>query len=301
MHGTIDLIDCLRSNIDNPQHVVLADIHNRSPDVDERAAARTLELMIRIWLTISVRLECTTVTRVQPDASTIDWPLQVSLRDAVQSQFLLPSVDDWPAKSCGTQLDPSFTTSSLIDVCCVDLAWTNNLAEHLNFDKRRRILTVYEHKICLLNHVKATDSPVPHAVLYEAIDTLNLLFPFGHALTRELLRQEGRMALYRLGTCNRGRTLTLSEYKTWGPQLAELVELFNEPPRHWWQLLSDKRNLRDWATFWIGMLVLILTLVSIGFGTVSSVYTIKQYNLALAQACASGNAAEQIPGYCAER
>ncbi|KAH8742785.1 hypothetical protein F5882DRAFT_423926, partial [Hyaloscypha sp. PMI_1271] len=58
------------------------------------------------------------------------------------------------------------------------------------------------------------------------------------------------------------------------------------------------RNVAGWATFWIGILVLILTLVSIAFGTVSTVYAIKQYELALAQACSTEGAAQLLPNYC---
>lgn len=139
---------------------------------------------------------------------------------------------------------------------------------------------------------------IPQTILQEAIDTLNFLFPFGHGPTRELLRREKKMSLYRLGFCDRARMLALADYDVWQARVANLVEVFNEPPRDLRQLLSDRRNVMEWATFLIGMLVLILTLVSIAFGTVSTVYAIKQYELALAQACVAEGAAELLSRFC---
>jgi len=92
--------------------------------------------------------------------------------------------------------------------------------------------------------------------------------------------------------------LALADYDVWRARVANLVEVFNEPPRDLRQPLSDRRNVMEWATFWIGMLVLILTLVSIAFGTVSTVYAIKQYELALAQACVAEGAAELLSRFC---
>ena len=139
----------------------------------------------------------------------------------------------------------------------------HNLADQLSFDKRRCIITVYEHKICLLNHSKDPDSLIPHTTLYGAIDTLNLLFPFGDSSTHELIHREQKMPLYRLGFCNRPRMVALADYDVWRTRLADLVEVFNELPRDLKQLLNDRRNVSGWATFWIGIFVLMLTLVSV--------------------------------------
>jgi hypothetical protein len=180
----------------------------------------------------------------------------------------------------------------------VKIQWTDNLVDHLNFDKRRRILSVYEHKICLVNHLKGKDSTIiPHAVLQEAIDTMNLLFPFADVQTRDLLSKESK-PFYGLGSDMRGRMLNLSDYDVWRNRVSVLVDVFNEPPRDFRQLISDRRKLIDWVTLWIGILVLVLTIVSIASGTVSSVYAIKQYELALAQACSGADLPAQLERLC---
>jgi hypothetical protein len=168
----------------------------------------------------------------------------------------------------------------------------------LRFDRKRRILTVYRHKICLINHAKGPQPAIiPLPILEETIDTFNLLFPFGDAASRALLERE-KQPFYSLGNCDRNLKLNLSHYVQWGNKLAELCEGFNEPPRYWRQLVSDRRNVMDWATFWIAVLVLLLALVSIAIGIVAMVYTIKQYELALAQACSVSNAPKLLPRFC---
>ncbi|KAI9866805.1 MAG: hypothetical protein M1813_000747 [Trichoglossum hirsutum] len=73
---------------------------------------------------------------------------------------------------------------------------------------------------------------------------------------------------------------------------------FEEPPRNWWQLFSGRRNKLQWATFWIAVLVLMLALIGLAGNTVPAVYSVKQYNLALAQACSASEATALLPGFC---
>lgn len=285
--GTIDLIPILRDNISEPRGKLVDKFAHRFPNVQAPALLRTIELVIRLWLTIRVSLNDIHAASPQANHGMLEWPAEISLIEAVQSQFFSLDSASNTNKSLSPILDPSFAASTLIDVFGIKLSWTSNLMDHLRLDKRHRVLTVYEHKICLLNHIKGNDSPFPVELLQESIDTLNLLFPFGHGPTRELLRRENKMALYGLGTCNRERRLNIGDYRAWRTQITSLIEIFNEPPRNWWQLFSDRRDLREWATFWLGPMVLILTVVSIINGTVSSVYAVKQYNLSRLQAYAA--------------
>ncbi|KAF2437359.1 hypothetical protein P171DRAFT_526926 [Karstenula rhodostoma CBS 690.94] len=283
----IDLICTLKENMSEPRYDILLKFREQFPNVDDHSLNRTIELVARLWLTAKAALDVGVPATMHTNYGTLEWPTEVSLKEAVQSHFSDVDATDIRDESLGPGLDPSFTASTLVEICGIKLSWTSNLMDHLRLDKRHRVLTVYEHKICLLNHTKGIDSPLPLDLLHETIDTLNLLFPFGHGPTRELLRRENKLALYGLGTCNRTRRLGIGDYRIWRTQITSLVDVFNEPPRNWWQLLSDRRDLREWTTLWLGLMVLVLTIVSIVTGTVSSVYAVKQYNLARAQACAA--------------
>jgi hypothetical protein len=164
------------------------------------------------------------------------------------------------------------------------LYWTDHLTDHLRLDPKRQVLMVYKHKICLLNHLKSRSGcPIPQRVLEEAIDTLNLLFPFGDPQTKQLLSKEKQREFYGLGGCGRERQLDLSRYGYWREELDDLVESFQRPPRTWRQLAIDQRDFKEWATFWIAVMVAILTFVSIPCNVIQATYSVKAYNAAVAR------------------
>ncbi|KAL1637732.1 hypothetical protein SLS58_009159 [Diplodia intermedia] len=113
----------------------------------------------------------------------------------------------------------------------------------------------------------------------------------------EILLREQNKPIYALGRCGRQRILEIDRYTFWGHRLSDLLDAFEAPPRDIWQRLKNQRNFNDWAKFLIGLLVLVSTVVSIVTGTVSTVYLIKQYNLALTQDCAEEDAARTLPGF----
>jgi hypothetical protein len=293
---TLELITDVRANAGEPKSLVLQRLRSKVGSVHLEAVTRSLELTARLWLTINID---SPAIAVGPVLRSVDWPEDSSLRELVQAQFTAHQVSEaLPEKENIHSIDDNFNAASLVGICGVKIHWTHNLADHLNFDKHRGVLSVYEHKICLINHLKDTDSTIiPYAVLQEAIDTLNLLFPFGNLQARELLSNE-RKPFYGLGFDKRKPSRSLGDYCIWRSRLYELMKAFNEPPTDFRQLISDRRKLMDWVTLWIGLLVLILTIVSIASGTVSSVYAIKQYDLALAQACSVPEMTLQLERFC---
>jgi hypothetical protein len=248
-----------------------------------------LELAIRLSLTVNVRC------RDSPSStsySTLHWNSEKSLDKVIADRFCAsPS----PEKE-RLRVEQSFTAAFLVNTCGVRLRWSNNLADHLSFDAG--VLTVYQHKICLIRHARYTSPIIPHDVLNEALQTMNLLFPFGDKATRELLIREGKRSFYGLGLHLQMPSPDLSDLKFWRKEMMELYALYRDPPHNWTQLFSDSRDKQQFATFWIAVLVLILTLVSIAFGSVSTVYSVKQYNLALAQACLEPGANVSLPQFC---
>jgi len=211
------------------------------------------------------------------------WPAEISLNGLIQNQFpRTPLGGDTKVLS---RIDPAFTAAYLVNICRIKLHWTNNLSNHLEFDRKRWILSVYQHKICLLNHIKAEeDTLIPKDILEEALDTLILLFPFGDSSIKRLLARNGQSVFYGLGNCNRNRSLNLARYEYWNEEVQDLIDAFNEPPRSWKQLITDRRNMMDWAAFWIAVMVGVLTLVSIPCNIVQAVYSVKSYHLTTMQA-----------------
>jgi hypothetical protein len=162
-------------------------------------------------------------------------------------------------------------------------------------------LSIYQHKICLINHRKEPEPTIiPAEILDEAIRTLDLLFPFGDTKTEALLEQE-KVQLWTNSPFESHRATNLNEFTYWRSNLAQLSSLFSGPPETVIQTLFDTRNISHFATLWVAIFgVFFLTII---FGVLSTVYSIKQYRvavksyeLALVQACQQTSTS--FPGFC---
>lgn len=294
LDSTVDLLEHLIENCDKPQSEVIDAISESYKDFDRAKIQRSLELAIRLWLNLHVQSSSIAVGPI-PNTRTIEWPNTSSLHQLVDEQFPFP---DAPKPSENFRISPSFTMTYLIDVCGLTVSWTNNLADHLLLDRKRRVVTVFQHKICILNHMHSTSTIFPANLLEETIDTFNLLFPFGEdSRTKDFLLSQ-RRPFYHLGMCGRSRQLDFSNYGYWRERLADLYSVFNEPPQNLRQVVRDRRNMVLWTNSMVAVLAMILGLFGIIFGSVSMVYSVKQYNLGLAQVCADPDLAEKLPQYC---
>ena len=168
------------------------------------------------------------------------------------------------------------------------------------------MVAVFEHKICLWNHLRfPSGSALPIEIVKEALDTLNLLFPYGDTATESLLRRHGKP--FGLGYCGRKRISSLNNLSCWRGSIERLQRKLEEPPSGLQQLALDRNrsNVLAFSTFWMATAVATLTIVGLGIGVVSTVYSKKQYDLALlqyqlslAQACAAQDAGILLPGFC---
>jgi hypothetical protein len=253
---------------------------------------QAIDLALRIWLTMNIQSE---VNTLEAHLTPVLWTSETSPEGLVSTLFKRSD----QAVYVPARIHSKLTAVRLVKLCGIKINWGNNLVDHLNYEPKARVLTIYEHKICLMNHSRsAKDSMFPLAVLKEAIDTLNLLFPYNDKATEQFLSGEKRY-FFDLGTCDRDRELDLSRYPIWRAKLANLIVAFNEPTHHWKGLLNDRRNIADWVALWIAVLVLVLTILSIAFGSISTAFAIMQYNFAVAQACATTvDAAKVLPQYC---
>lgn len=262
---------------------------------DDLSILRSLELAVRLSLTLNIRTRAISVNPVSPKTTAIDWT-HGRLDHLIQGRFAICSKIH-NMNDC--RINPAFTAANLVKVAGIKIHWVDNLADHLLYDDEKRAVRIYQHKICLLNHLKsANGSFLSQELLGEAIDTLNLLFPFGKSSTRSFLEGQ-KKPFYGLGFCGRDRVLDLRKYSYWADRLSELIEAFNEPPHDWWRLLNDRRNKLQFTTFWIAFVVLVLTVISLAFAIFSSIYTYKQYELARLQMCAADGRPPEMQGFCA--
>lgn len=261
---------------------------------DERLP-RTLRYAMKIWLNISLQ------PRSDPH-KTLSWDPQQRLQDVVAPLFGQDQILQAFSQSVHQNLSEKLTASILIEKYGFHIVWTDTLTQHLSIDWKQKILTVYEHKIVAYNHLTFDKEslPVPHQLLEEVIDTLNLLFPFGDGPTKKLLAKNG-IPFYGLGSCGRQRKTSVDEFHYWREPIGRLNEMTEGPS----PVDEESRNLISRFNFWIALAVGGVTVVALAIAVVALVYSIKQYQLDLkqyelsvAQACLDATVRRLVPHIC---
>ncbi|KAH8885719.1 hypothetical protein GQ53DRAFT_828740 [Thozetella sp. PMI_491] len=255
-------------------------LKRKQPIVDEMVL-RSIEVVLRLWLTIDI----SSLKRWKDQDGLLLWRDNQHLNRLVSLNFEQISQDQGKPLGRDSTIDPELTAEALARNFGFTVEWTGNLTNHLKVDWKHRVITVYEHKICLYNHLRFKQNcPIPGNVLEEAIDTMNLLFPFQDAATKRFLAKH-KKPFYGLGLCGRVRVLDLEHYSVWRGRLADLVYISRSPPVGLQQLRLDRHgnNALQFWTFWIATCVGILTLAGLGIGFASLVYTVRQYDIAVKQ------------------
>ena len=262
---------------------------------DEDSILRSIELALRLCLTVNIRSSGVTVGPTPPHHS---WGHNLSSQALLDGAIFQKSERQLSEKEC--RIDQEFTAKYLMHVSGVKILWIDNLGEHLRFSHRSRTLKVYQHKICLLHHLNTPNCILPVNLVEETIDTLNLLFPPYDPPTNKFLCKE-KKRFNNLGLCGRDPVTDLRKYSYWRNELYDLIQVFEEPPQQWWQLWRYRRNKAEFAQFWIAVLVGIFTMITIPTSIISAYYTFQQADIARIQACASESWPQGLENYCKKR
>ena len=202
-----------------------------------------------------------------------------------QSQAAHPSVvtatfSPHPSSDDKIKLPQAFTASPLETIGGIKIDWTSNLADHLLLRDDDTVLRLF-HQISILDlHALSPTSPLPRDLIDETIRTTSLLIPpvLGSA-NPWFLRQ--RAASHSpldaaAGLCKRLNSTDrqIENFHYWRDRLVLLKRTFDEAePRTVRQLWEDDRKRAQWFTFWVAVLVFVMTVV---FGVVQSVAGIVQ-------------------------
>ena len=298
--GLFSIVTSLNTNRAMPRKEITEDIKKGFLNIGEPAISRSVELALRLWLGVNVCSKGSSVGPRNPRDGRTDWRDDQSLDEMIMGLF---QPDPIEAISPSIGFDESFTVVNIKNICRLRVRWTDNLSDHLRLEGPRgqRCLSIYRHKLGLVNHMKG---PKPHIipteVLDEAIRTLDLLFPFGDPKTEAFLDEE-MIRFWMIAPLESPRSAKLGEFKYWRSNLVQLLKLYNGPPETVIQTLLDTRNISQFATLWVAIFgVFFLTIM---FGVISTVYSIKQYQislkayeLALAQACQQID--RPLPAFC---
>jgi hypothetical protein len=299
-NGLLSMIATLRNNRTITKQALKEKVTKEYLNTSDDSVVRSLELAIRLWLGINVCSKDLSVGPRNPRDCQIHWRDDQSLTDLIAAQFSQKPNNTGTAK---VLLNESFTAVNMRHICRLNIRWTDNLVDHLRLEGPRgqRSLSIYRHRLNLLNHQKSSQPTIiPIEVLEETNRTLDLLFPFGDEKTRTFLQEENVQS-WTTFPSGVSQSTHLDDFKYWNHNLMELLSLLNGPPETVMQTLLDTRDVSQFATLWIAIFGIFgLTIL---FGVLSTVYSVKQYHvaiksydLALAQACVQYPTV--LPGFC---
>ncbi|KAL3458453.1 hypothetical protein BJX64DRAFT_266669 [Aspergillus heterothallicus] len=270
------IIFALRDNPFQQQTDLIISLKRSYLNTSDTAICRSIHLAIQLWLCLNVYCsDVPTVGALNPRGSRFHWSYDQPLDEIIAPQF--PSISKvMPVITY--QIDDSFTLANLKKICRLHIRWTSNLGDHLRLEGKQgeRTLSVFKHRIFLVNHYNSPVSIIPKPILREALLTLDLLLPYGDAATIKLLKQSKKVR----GVPLEGRdSYNLEEFTYWRSNLVQLFDLLHGPPESLFQTLRDTRNWSQWATVWVAIFgIFILTLV---FGVLTTVYSISQYRVSV--------------------
>ncbi|KAL4983995.1 hypothetical protein BDW68DRAFT_190839 [Aspergillus falconensis] len=164
-------------------------------------------------------------------------------------------------------LDTDFTGYNIEKVAGIGIFWTDNLADHLRLIEGERKVAIFHHVTFLECQ---QNSLLPRDLVKETLRTISLLFPEGDRNTARKYRSntdiDGRVL--RCGQLH-GMQRDINYFFHWRDRVVMLKQKYDDThPKtinQWWW---DRRNGVQWYTFWVAILILILTTL---FGLVQSV------------------------------
>ncbi|KAJ9643964.1 hypothetical protein H2199_003830 [Coniosporium tulheliwenetii] len=231
------------------------------PDEDEDDIERYIDLALRVWL------------MEMGDEET----LSMFVRSFFRRCETPPTAWTVPV------LAHPLTVASLERFSGITIQWTSYLAEHLKFNHGARTLKVFANKRWLLDvtdWMRRTSQddpapiPIPLHILEETIKTLDALFPWNDE-TSDFLDKHSKD--FHLLTPPSDTPIDLQEFTFYRDRLLEIITEFQTPPRDWRTIWKDRRNPMQFWTFWLGLLIVILTLI---FGFLSALIAGLQLRIA---------------------
>ncbi|KAI3330077.1 hypothetical protein F4824DRAFT_515956 [Ustulina deusta] len=224
-----------------------------------------LENTIDLAASLAVMCDCGISSHGFSGSTEIQWRHD-SLRE-----FLAQYFGDRPILSHEKiKLEKTFKATNFGRIAGLEIIWTDNLVDHLRLTDDDTNVHIFHHASFLESQRWSSESLLPTNLATETLQTLALLFPSTDCETRKWI---SKLPLVDSGISRCGRLKTdlrqIERFQIWRDRLVMLKQVYDEAQpktlRQWWH---DRRNGVQWYTFWITVLVLILTVL---FGLIQSI------------------------------
>lgn len=176
------------------------------------------------------------------------------------------------------KLPQAFTAAHLEQIGGIKVEWTSNLADHLLLKDDDTKLMLFHQVSILQLHKKSPTTLLPKVLVEETIRSISLLIPPVLGEPNPWFQQQRKKWLIdaQAGVCHRlnSSERQIEKFVYWRERLVLLKRTFDDAePRNISQLWWDDRKKTQWFTFWVAVLVFIMTVF---FGVVQSVAGIVQ-------------------------
>ncbi|MCJ1456901.1 hypothetical protein MMC28_007267 [Mycoblastus sanguinarius] len=179
------------------------------------------------------------------------------------------------------KLPQTFTAAHLEKIGGIEIRWTRNLADHLLLTDDDTKLMLFHQVSFLQLHKLGVIRPLPADLVIETMRSISLLLPPSMGKPNSWFEQERQKYPFLLldaqaGICGRlnSSDRQIDTFSYWRDRLVLLKRTFDDAePRNLSQLWWDDRKKTQWFTFWVAVLVFIMTVF---FGVIQSVTGIVQ-------------------------
>ncbi|OTB17607.1 hypothetical protein K445DRAFT_311087 [Daldinia sp. EC12] len=258
-----DVLDIIRLiNKDRTREEIISHLGSKSPSATTEAYENSVNLAARLLLMLKIGV----VKHQAVPRHYITWD-QGTLADLVKERFNEVQVLD----TCHVRLPKSFNAWSINVIGGLEIEFTDNLADHL-------LLVDDDTKVLIFHHASFLEcqrrSLFPEGLADEALRTLALIFPQSEFRSRRGKTDKStwfRKLCSSSSPCSVDPRITLcgnlraedrqiEHFKFWRDRLIILKQAYDDSsPKtlsQWWH---DRRNGERWYTFWIAVLVFIVT------------------------------------------
>ena len=176
------------------------------------------------------------------------------------------------------KIPQSFTAAHLEQIAGIKVIWTSNLAGHLLLKDDDTKLMLFHQVSILQIHKKSPTTLLPKDLVDETIRSISLLIPPVLGEPNPWFQQQRKKSQIdvQAGVCERlnSSERQIGKVEYWRDRLVPLKRTFDDAePRNISQLWWDDRKKTQWFTFWVAVLVFVMTVF---FGIVQSVAGIVQ-------------------------
>lgn len=267
-----------------PRSVLLDEITGKEASIlggdvrGENVAAILLDLAAGLWLMLSIGKFTEGILYDEPLFWQTPEVLGSDSKEMFHPGFLERHFSNKYESEELVKIPQSFTAAHLEQIGGIEVIWTSNLADHLLLKDDDTKLMLFHQVSALSLHKASKTSLLPADLVDETIRSISLLIPpiLGERNPWFLQQRKKHNIDAHAGLCDRlnSSQRQIDRFVYWRDRLVLLKRTFDDAePRNISQLWWDDRKKTQWFTFWVAVLVFIMTVF---FGVIQSVAGIVQ-------------------------